>query len=870
MELLEREAVLAELSAARDDAARGRGQVAFVSGEAGIGKTSVVRHFVEGLGPEARVLWGACDDLAVPRPLGPFHDMADGGADGLAAPLGSGERAEVFRGVLEALRERRPTVCVIEDAHWADQASLDVLTYLGRRIEGVPALVVLTFRDDELALDHPLRRALGAVPRGSERRLELVPLSRGAVGHLAGGGPDAEALYEVTGGNPFFVTEALGAGLDRIPGSVRDAVLGRAARLSPAGRAALELVSVVPARSELWLLDACLGPPARDALAECEDGGLVVVEGGVARFRHELARRAVEETLAGSRRVELNRRVLAALREGDAEPARLAHHADLADDPDAVLRHALEAGRTAAAAGAHREATALLALALRHGDRLPPADRASALEDLSSEAYYAGRPEFALPSRERAVTMRRGLGDALRTGDSLRWLSRLRWWMAEQEGAEAAGAEAVALLETLGPSRELAMALSNASQLAMLGQRHDEALALGERAMAMAREQGEIRALVHAENNVGCTLMRADRPEGRELLERSARQAMEAGLDEDACRALVNLAWMERERGRYDAARRAAEEGLAFARDSEQRAFHQYLSTTLALIDLTTGDWDAALARALALVGDPDFAFVGRVPALQVVALVELRRGDPRSARARLDEALPAARASGELQRLRPIAAAYAEAAWLEDDPAGVDEATREAWDLALRLGHGWDRGDLALWRRRAGVLGDPPGGLPEPYARQVAGDWRGAADVWGEWGAPYERALALLDAPEAPAVAEALGVLEGLGATAVTRIARARLRGLGIASVPRGPRRSTRANPAGLSPRQLEVAALLAQGLSNPEIARRLVLSGKTVEHHVAAVAAKLGVRSRREVPEAARRLGVPLGEDGGAPGST
>ncbi len=564
MRLLEREAALADLSAALDEARAGAGAVAMVSGEAGVGKTTLLRAFAGEAGA-ARTLVGGCDDLAVPRALGPFLEIADQ-VPRLLRRLEE-EPVGAPRAVLDELRRDGPTLCVVEDAHWADEATLDVIAHVARRVEDLPALLVISFRDDEVAPDHPLRRALAAAPAARTRRIALAPLSPAAVGMLAGPGVDAASLHAVTGGNPFFVTEALSAGDGPTPPSVRDAVLSRLARLGADGREAAELVSVVPAQTERWLVDECLGA-TDDALADCEERGLLMIDGSFVRYRHELARRAVEETLSGARRVALHREVLAALGRRGASAARLAHHAWQADDAEALVRHGFAAGREAAAARSHREAIDLLARVALHDTMMDDRDRAEVLELLSEEAYHGSDPDRALQAREEALALRRELGDPLATGATLRWLSRIRWWARDRAGAEVAADEAIRLLEEGPPGRELAMALSNRSQLAMLAQHDQEAIPWGERAIALAHELGDVETLVHAQNNLGTALLQAslgsdarDANRGQALLDESAARAMEAGLDEHACRAFVNRAWMANDEARYDDARRIAEQG---------------------------------------------------------------------------------------------------------------------------------------------------------------------------------------------------------------------------------------------------------------------------------------------------------------------
>ena len=447
----------------------------------------------------------------------------------------------------------------------------------------------------------------------------------------------------------------------------------------------------------------------------------------------------------------------------------------------------------------------------------------------------------------------------------MRWLSRLCWWSGDRAGAEAAGDEAITVLDGVPPGRELAMALSNRSQLAMLAQQDEQATVWAERAIELAERLGDVETLVHATTNLGSVLVRDEPERGRALLEDAAERAMAAGFDEHACRALTNAAWSARDTGDLAYARATTRRGLAYAEAHEQSTFAQYIGALDALVDLSSGDWDTAVAKAAALPEDGNQ--MTRVPALEVLGLVALRRGEP-SARALLDRAWSLAVASGELQRIRPIACARAEAAWLAGDEEGVDEATAEAYDLALRCGHAWDLGELAVWRARAGRLAEPPRVSGTPHALELAGEHRAASRLWHERGFPYAEALALADAGDEQSPLAALALLDRLGASATAAVVRRRLRAAGVAHVPRGPRPATRRHPAGLTSRQAEILDLVADGLTNAQIAERLVLSGKTVEHHVAAVLSRLGVATRGEAVAEARRLGLEPGSQvGGAP---
>ena len=791
-----------------------------------------------------RVLTGRCDDLLVPRPLGAVieiaHDLRFDGRTVVTSAHPGHDLCEVMR--------TEPTICAVEDVHWADGATLDVLTHLSRRIVELPLLLLLTFRDDEVPADHPLHRTLAATPSSRCRRIPLARLSLDAVRRLAGPGTDFEEVHRVTGGNPFFVSEALAGGLDRTPASVRDAVLGRFGRLEPAARSTAELVSVVPGRAELWLVEACLGAAAD--IAGCEEQGLLVTDRDGVRFRHELARWVVEEALSGQQRREHNRAVLRALVAAHAPDARLAHHAWRSGDDEAVVRHGLAAAYRAAESRSHREAAELFARVIEHEELLAPRVRADVLDSLSTEAYSAGRRELAVSARERALTLRRELGDPRRTGDTLRWLSRVRWWTGDRAGAEAAGQEAVAVLDDGPPGRQQAMALSNLAQLAMLTQRDDEALALGRRAAEVAQAVGDVETMVHARVNIGTALARRDLEAGLAMLEDAAREGLEHGADDSACRALVNAAWECREYHRNAEAAEYAERAMVIAQRGELTLYVFYIHATRGLLALAAGDLDLALRHA----ADAEYH---QVPTLMIRGTVALRRGEP-EVDALIEEGWALATATTELQRLRPMACLRAEAAWLHGDQAGLNAATRDTYELALSRGTPWDVGELAVWRWRAGLLDAVPPDLSEQHALEIAGAPAEAAAIWSRLGEPYSQALALLGSQDADHLREAIELLDEMGAVAVLPLARARLRHLGATSVPRGRMSSTRSNPGGLTDRQLEVLQLMVAGLTNSEIARRLVLSPKTVEHHVGAVLAKLGAASRVEAADAARRLGV------------
>jgi DNA-binding CsgD family transcriptional regulator/tetratricopeptide (TPR) repeat protein len=767
-------------------------------------------------------------------------------------------RPIVFSALLDELQQSSlPTIIVFEDVHWADEATLDLIKYLGRRIAHLPVLFLVTYRDTELSRDHPLWSVIGDLPSNALTRLRLVPLSEQAVTRLAQQAQrSADRLHAITGGNPFFVTEVLACDSPGVPLMVRDAVLARVARLSPEARRLLELASVVPAHTECWLLDEISGTTA-SALEECLNCGMLSLDQTVVAFRHELARRAVESALSPLRQQTLHEQVLQALLshpEGASQAARLVHHATGANDEARVAHYAPLAAQQAAAQGAHREAAAQYAMALRYADGIPLERQAALLEGRAYECYLTGQMEEAVQAHQAALRIWRQSGRVDQIGNTLRWLSRLHWFLGQSREAEQYAAEAVQLLETLPPDTRLAMAYSNRAQLAMLADDTAEAVRWGERAMALAESLEDVQSLVHALNNMGTALLTSGDERGRAYLERSLRLSLDRGWEEHVARAYNNLACCAVMNRDYPLAERFLQDGLAYCIEHDLDSWETYMEAWHARASFEQGRWDGAGSEAASVLARKRLPAAARIPALVALGWVRVRRGDPGGAEL-LDEARSLALATGELQRIVPVAAARAEAAWLRGDKEQCLAEARVGYDLAVNHVYPWKLGELSLWMWRAGGLTNVPAQIAEPFALQIAGDWRGAAALWAAMGCPYEQALALSEG-DAEAMRDALTILERLGAQPAAALLRRRLRQHGVGGIPRGPRPSTRVNRAGLTARQLEVLLLMAEGLTNAEIASRLFTSFKTVEHHVSAILSKLGVHSRAQAVSAAYKL--------------
>jgi predicted ATPase/DNA-binding CsgD family transcriptional regulator len=868
LELLERETDLARLEEHFRQAAAGHGRLVLVGGEAGIGKTALVDAFCRGIAEEVTVLRAWCDALSTPAPLGPVRDLAP--QLGLTIddhPLDHDAHERLFRETLAAFAARPgPAVVIAEDAHWADGATLDLLRFLSRRIGGLRTLVVVTYRDDEIGPNHPLRLLLGDLTTApAVQRMTLLPLSEEAVQRLtAGTGRDIAGLHRLTGGNPFFLTEVLATAGERVPASVGDAVLARTARLSLEARAVLDVAAVIGSTVDVALLQRVAGP-VLDEADECIARGMLRSTADGLAFRHALAREAIFGAIAPTRRRLLHARVLEALREeSEADPdlALLAHHAEEAGDRQAVLEFSIPAAEQATALHAHREAVGQYERALRFGDALPTADRARLHEGRALACYMTDQGEEAIVARREALALWHEVGDPFKQGENLRWLARLCWLQGRAPEAEAAAIAALELLEPLPAGPELARVYNTRAQIRMLDNDLDETLRWAKRAVALAEDIAETETLAHALTTIGSVQDLFELGHGEEELTRGLRLALDFGFHEVAGRALTNLAWSTMWAMRLDDAERRFATALAFTIEHDQDYRRGYLLAGQATLQLLQGTWAEAEAACHLLLRQPILGSITRTVVLTTWGQLCARRGLAEAAPV-LNEALALAERSRQLMRLGPVRAARAEAALLAGNAAQALAEVQGVREIVFTRGSRWLRGEFAWLLWQAGERDVPSNldDLAEPFARQIAGDWSGAAAAWRELGCPYEEAGALAASDDPAMVRHAVETYERLGAQPALQQAVSRLRVLGVRDLPpvrRGPRPATSANPAGLTPREVEVLALVAQGLRNAEIAERLYMTPKTVSHHITAILAKLGVSSRTEAAHAATKLGI------------
>ena len=861
MTLLERDGLLAQLDARWSQAREGPGQLVFIEGEAGIGKTTVLRAFATTVRADNPVYWGACEAMATPRPLGALDDIAlDSGGKLAIAHDGSGEQHRLFVAFVELLAER-PALAVLEDVHWADEATLDLLRYAGRRIARTRSLLVASFRNDEVVPAHPLRAVLGDLATAGAARLAPQPLSLAAVRSLsAGTGVDATALHEQTAGNPFFVTEVLAAAakaLKGVPATVQDAVLARAGRLSPSARAVLDAAAVAGPRAEAWLLRE-LTAAEGGSIDECLATGVLRAEGASFAFRHELARQAVLQAMAPTRAIGLHRLVLQALLGSDATriAARLVVHAEAAGDVAALRHWAPVAAREAAVRGAHRQAAAHWARALAHCE--PSTERAALLDASAEDVHMSVGLDESIAVRSEAARLWCAHGRPDNAAVSLARQSLIFLYAARNPDAAAALREARSLVADQPGSRAARVVRSCAASLCQYEREPDEAIALALSVLEQAGREDDKAEMAMCLKTIGRSqvdLARID--EGLATLERGLALALGANENRLASQIFASLG-----AGCVDAFRLAEAEtwlrkGIDFCTERDLLATQIWQTAWLARALLEQGRWEEAAAAAHAVIAEPKATVIARIVALVALGRLRARRGDP-GVWSALDEARDLAAGAGPDR----FHVARAEAAWLEgrDRDAACDAAAHlppataaRRIDLAAQL---------ALWCRLGGDQATP---IPDfcaehPFALEAAGRWHDAAEAWRSLGCPFETARALAQGDE-PAQRRALAMFEALGARPMVERVRQRLRAAGVRDLPRGTRRSTRLHPAGLTDKELAVLELLAAGLRNKEIAVRLHRSARTVEHHLAAIFVKLDVATRAEAVSAAYRLGVVAG---------
>jgi DNA-binding CsgD family transcriptional regulator len=843
VQLLERETFLAALDGYAEDADSGHGRLVVVSGEPGIGKTSLVDAFRESR-PDLRWLWGACDGSFTPRPLGPLREIIDQLDGSLPEPAtNDDDRHRLFAAFMADLEASPATTgVVVEDLHWADEATLDWLGFLARRVERTRTLVVVTLREGEASADGPHRKALThLVTHKSTRRVSLPPLSTEAVQHLADGSSrDADQLFELTGGNPFYVVETLASDADTVPRSVADVVAARVLSVPKDAQQLLQAAAVLVQPSSAEILESVSGLPG-SVIDECLVSGTLVADANIYRFRHELTRRAVEDAVPAFRRAELHRAALPVLESTGADVALLAHHAAGAGVANKTVLYGTAAGDAAAAVASHREAATQYARALQHAHAEEATTRAGLHEKLATTHALRDHWEDSLIHRQAALAIRRELGDPMHISENLRGVATCQWRLCR--GAEANGAmeSAYQLMVDEPDSMEKGWAIASYTNFGLApGQKvHllSEVCSMAERLQEPSLSAFALVGLgAHTYSSGG---------DGSADLEKSLRMFLDTGDPSRAAWAYTNLYEYAVDSVHLEESAWIYEEGLPFVIDHDISTYSFCLRASRAQVLVRQSHHDEAIALVREMEHET-MSPINRCHMLLPLGISRIRQGD-RAGLDDLSQAWELATASDDPEWTVNAATAVAQAAWILDEPSLVDDAM--AAELArpdfLQV---WLYAEYAVWLARLGRLETTTHDyLPEPWSLELAGDHRRAADAWEARGCRFDKAVVLASSGDPDACREAIGIFTELGSDIAADRARQILRSSGQRVPARSrTRRTTKKHPAGLTAREAEVLELLAEDLTNAQIASRLFLSPRTVDHHVSSLLTKLGASSR------------------------
>lgn len=853
MALLERDAELSRLAAHADRARAGEGGLALITGEAGAGKTTFVDEFTTTRSQGMRVLWGMCDPLATPRPLGPLFDIVDDLTPETGRILRGADHAyDIFDAVTLDLAAT-PTILVIDDIHWADQGTTDFLRHTLRRVHRTSTLVVITARDESSGGEEPVPVLRGDIARApSAITMALGPLSIDAVTELTGRRDlDAAALHRRTGGNPFLITELLDHDGDDLPATVRDAILARTIGLDPACWDVLNLLTCSP---------GALSDPVVGALGVDEDSLRTLDRIHLIRrtsrgvvFWHDLYRQALTSVIPPGAQTRLHQRLIAAYDTlGDPDQATIAHHAKHAGDATRLRSAAITAGRMAARSGAHRQSAEFFRTALGAGVG-EPGDDAEVLELLAAELYLTDHLEEAIDACRRALGLREASADVDGVSTDNISLAVYQWYNANRSGADDHVARSITAFE---PHHRPTPALGHAHAMRAFFAVHAGSVVEARDHLARARRVAAVTDDPSLDDRIAiveaiCGIVR-DEPDARadllRVLDRAPRH-----LDELYSSGYSNLAHFDVEQRRLSSAADLLATSIDMTVASDLPVCRVWQLGSRARLGLLRGRWDEALEDC-ALVLDGPSAPLARTWPLLVRGLTSLRRRSERSVE--LEEAWELGRRYGEPLRILPVATALVEQVWHTGES---DDRVPGFCELLGIHGDGleWARGDLAVWLARVGIdcVAD---GVAAPFATYLGGDVASAAGAFAEYGLEFDAALALTETDDRDAIVSGLVWLDALGAYATADRVRRALRADGSMTVPSRRRSSTLANPAGLTRRQVEVLTLMADGLTNAELAERLYLSEKTVGHHVSAILACLGAPNRREAVRRGRESGV------------
>lgn len=863
MELIERGEFLQCLEDIFYKVKNHEGHCVLISGETGIGKTSLVKNFCSDKKRVHPIYVGSCDALFTPRPLAPLLDILlqlNINVDERVKDVGS--RAGLFTEFLQSMRQQKlPAIVIIEDIHWADEATLDFITFFGRRISQFQCMFVLTFRDNEMHLNHPLGAVLGQLLSDSASRIQLTSLSRKTVEELAvKRGYKGEDIYTISGGNPFYVSEILASYTSGVPASIKDSILSSYNRLNEKTKQLWQFLSVAPNGFELAYLES-MDPEFCQAIQNGLQMGLLVLNERKIWFKHELFRRTVESSLSPLLRISMNKLILDLYKEVFEERnelERIIHHAMNADDSNAILRYAPMAAEHAAAVGAHTQACKLYRMAIEYYRGDSRELLIELYEACAYECYLINQVKDAIFYQQKALAIWRDKGDVQRTANCSRFLSRLWWFSGNRIEAETYAKNAVDMLASEPPSAAKCLAFSNMTQLKVFSEEMRDCLEWGTKAVDMAKELDDQQILCDAMISVGSAKwkMRRMAEDGIKMIEESLRISLINSYQEQAARAYSNLIYYGVLMKDYQLAWKYLEESINYCEERDLDSSKNIKLYLKARLLLEGGDSKGADLIARQLLANADQAGTIKIGALLIVSTIEMWKGEA-SALEHLNEAKRLAFGTREHQRIIPTINTCLQYEWVTHTRIISDDEMKWSLILAKGVDNEYINSEFVFWYKKARHQNLSIAILYEPYDLVRQGKINAAVNFWEAKGCPYDKALALLNG-NYENKKSALAILQYLGAHAPYEKVKSEMRAGGSKVIPRGVHESTRSNPAFLTKRELDVLQLLKKGIQNKEIADSLFISAKTVDNHISSIFFKLNVNSRLKAVQEAMRLEI------------
>lgn len=862
MELIERDDFLSLLhSSFKKIDSDGEGHCFFIMGEPGIGKTSLVKVFLNQVEKESIQYVEACDSLFIPRPLALLYDLAlQIKADWAESIDSISSGTKMFTKFANELTNKdKPVVLVFEDIHWADGATLDFVKFIGRRISRMKCLFILTCRDNEFSQRHSLRSVLADLAPDTFTRIQLTPLSKQSVYKLANKkGFDAEEVYHISEGNPFYVNEILASYSPGVPDNIKDTILAVYDRLEEGTKNAWQIFSIIPEGLEINRF-AIIKASWDEAMDHCFALKIIVINNNKIIFKHELYRRTIENSLSPFKRIALNKKLLELLLnsfEEAGEIERILHYAKNANDNKLVVKYAPLAARKAASVGAHIESAKLYLTAIEYAegdDQL-----VEFYEAYAYECYLTSQIKDAIIYQGKALKIWQKKNEIERTGNSLRFLSRLWWYEGNHEEAGKYGNEAIEFFQSQPSSKAKGMAYANMSHLKLTSDQSDECIFWGEKAITIARDLNDEETIEYAMNCMGSTLMlqESSRSKGIGLLQENIAIAKKNSHHEHVAQAYSEMGSNGVTIRNYPFAKKILEEGINYCEENDIDSLKLYMLNWKARAYLETGNWNVASQIAERLIRNEKLLPVVKIGALAVVATIKIRRGNA-DVLPLLLEAKAKAFETMELQRIIPVFLALLEYEWITGKVFIESELLDQTINNFTRFENFSKKSRFYFWLRKARKEYLKNKGKYNGYDVSNTAIAKDEAILWEESGCPYEQAHALFEGNEDDK-RKALSIFQQLGAVTIFEKLKMEMRASGIKKIPRGLRESTKANPARLTNRELDILQLLQKAVQNKEIAGRLFISPKTVDHHISSILFKLDVNSRSKAVNEALRLGI------------